>query len=261
MSIQNLIDRLAIIPSPDAAEIFKSLLDDDDLHHWKLYLMDAAYRQNTIRRESCFRHPALDQVLETLDGNRPTNIADLAALIFDFLTELARNIRDGNTNDWRQYWNWDQNSHRKWLKPMHEDHCRDRLLSDLRSRFGPLGIDAAPEGRYADDKRSDIRISYGGFNVPVEIKKSNHRNLWSAIRSQLIAKYTRDPGAGGYGVYLVFWFGKEQEHCQSPESGPRPGSAAELEKRLRDTLSSEEACMIRICVIDVAVSSERRQGI
>ena len=142
---------------------------------------------------------------------------------------------------------------------MHEDHCRDRLLSDLQTRVEPFGIDAAPEGRYADERRSDIRVSYGGFNVPVEIKKSNHRNLWSAIRNQLIAKYTRDPGTGGYGIYLVFWFGKE--HCQSPESGPRPGSAAELEKRLRDTLSPEEARMIGICVIDVAGPPERRQGI
>ena len=86
--------------------------------------------------------------------------------------------------------------------------------------------------------------------MPVEIKKSDHRNLWSAIRNQLIKKYTRDPGAGGHGIYVVFWFGKE--HCQSPESGTRPGSAAELEERLRDTLSPEETRKIRICVIDVA---------
>ena len=249
--IHNLINRLAIIPSSDAAEIFESLLDDDDLNHWKIYLMDAAYRQNTVRRESCFHHPVVDQVLETLDGNRPANVADLAALTFDFLTELARTIRDGNTNDWRQYWNLDQNSHRKRLKPMHEDHCRDRLLSDLQARTGPLGIDATPEGRYADEKRSDIRVSYGGFNVPVEIKKSDHRNLWSAIRNQLTEKYTR--GAGGYGIYLVFWFGKE--NCQPPESGPRPSSAAELEKRLLATLSPEEARMIGICVIDVSGTS------
>ena len=51
----------------------------------------------------------------------------------------------------------------------------------------------------------------------VEIKKSIHRNLWSAIRNQLIAKYTRDPTAGGCGIYLVFWFGKGL--CQPPESG------------------------------------------
>ena len=96
------------------------------------------------------------------------------------------------------------------------------------------------------------RVSSGSFNVPVEIKKSTHRDLWSAIRNQLVAKYTRDPDAGGHGIYVVFWFGKD--YCQPPESGSRPGSAAELGKRLRDTLSPEEARMIGICVIDVTES-------
>ncbi len=247
--IYKFIDRLVSIPSLAAAEALKSLSGDDALRSWKPYLVGAMDRQNTIRREAGFHHPDVDQVQKTLDRGNPANVADLAALTFDFLTEISWNIRDGSTSDWRQYWNWDRKSHRRCLGPMHEDHCRDRLLSDLRSRVGPLGIDAAPEGRYADEKRSDIRVSCDGFNVPVEIKKSNHRNLWSAIRNQLIAKYTRDPGASGHGIYLVFWFGKDC--CQPPKSGSRPGSAAELEKHLRDTLSAEEARMIRVCVIDV----------
>ena len=251
--IYEFINRLAILPSSDAAQALESLSDDDALRSWKPYLVRAMDRQKTMCREAGFRHSDVEQVLRTLENDRPANVADLATLTFDFLTELVRTIRDGNTNDWRQYWNPDQNSHRRPSKPMHEDHCRDRLLSDLQTRVEPLGIDAAPEGRYADERRSDIRVSYGGFNVPVEIKKSDHRNLWSAIRNQLIAKYTRDPGTGGYGIYLVFWFGKER--CQSPESGPRPSSAAELEKRLRDTLSPEEARMIGICVIDVSGTS------
>ena len=257
--IDEFINRLAILPSSDAAQALESLSDDDTLRSWKPYLVRAMDRQKTVRREAGFLHSDVEQVLRTLENNRPANVADLAALTFGFLTELARTIRDGNTNDWRQYWHLSQDSHRRPLKPKHEDECRDQLLSDLQSRIMPLGIDATLEGSYADGKRSDIRVSYGGFNVPVEIKKSNHRNLWSAIRSQLIAKYTRDPGAGEYGIYLVFWFGKE--HCQSPESGPRPGSAGELETRLRDTLSPEEARMIKICVIDVAGPSERRQDI
>ena len=251
--IREFINKLAIVPSSDATRALESLSDDDALRSWKPYLVDALDRQNSVRREAGFHHPDVAQVLRTLDDNSPANVADLSALTFDFLSEISRTIRDGSTSDWRQYWHWDQSSHRQRLKPMHEDHCRDRLLSDLRSRFGPLGIDAVPEGRYADEKRSDIRVSYGDFNVPVEIKRSDHQNLWSAIRNQLIAKYTRDPGAGGYGIYLVFWFGKE--HCQSPESGSRPGSAGELERRLRDTLSPEEARMIRICVIDVVGAS------
>ena len=246
--VHKLIGRLVSIPSLAAAKALKSLSIDDALRSWKSYLVDAIDRQNTIRREADFRHLDVDPVQKTLDRGNPANVADLAALTFDLLIEVARNIRDGNTNDWRQYWHWDQ--HRQRSNPMHEDHCRDRLLSDLQSRIGQLGIDAAPEGRYADEKRSDIRISCSGCNVPVEIKKSDHRDLWSAIRNQLIAKYTRDPNAGGHGIYVVFWFGRSC--CQSPESGARPGSAAELEKRLRDTLSPEEARMIRICVIDVA---------
>ena len=99
-------------------------------------------------------------------------------------------------------------------------------------------------------KRSDIQVRYGRFNIPVEIKKSSSGNLWSAIHNQLIAKYTRDPGAGGYGIYLVFWFGRE--HCRTPESGVRPHNAAELEGCLRGTLSPEEARLLSICVIDVA---------
>ena len=72
-----------------------------------------------------------------------------------------------------------------------------RLLSDLQKRIERVGIDAQPEGVYAEDKRSDIRVSFDGFNVPVEIKRSCHNDLWTAVHAQLIAKYTRDPGAGG----------------------------------------------------------------
>ena len=54
---------------------------------------------------------------------------------------------------------------------------------------------ARPEGHYAESKRADIRVFHGGFNVSVEIKKSSHQDLWSAIRNQLIAKYTRDPAS------------------------------------------------------------------
>ena len=68
----------------------------------------------------------------------------------------------------------------------------------------------------------------------------------------MIANCIRDPGAAGYGVYLVFWLGNEPKSCQMPESRPRPKSAAALEERLRETLSPEEARRISVRVIDVA---------
>ena len=250
------IGRLAADPSRSAADILESLATDVHLIPWQPDLNHAVHRQNELRRESCFRHGDIRQVIQVLDNRRPANAADLAALTTEYLRDISRNIRDGNTSDWKQYWNVDRYNRAERPKP--EDACRDAILSDLKDRLKPLNIDAQPEGRYADDKRSDIRVSFGKFNVPVEIKKSCHRDLWSAIRRQLIAKYTRDPGAHGYGIYLVFWFGNT-EHCRpTPGDKPPPKSAAQLDERLRDTLSEEEKRKISICVIDVAKSDIQR---
>ncbi len=88
------------------------------------------------------------------------------------------------------------------------------------------------------------------INIPIEIKKSMHRELWSAIRNQLVRKYTRDPGSEGYGVYVVLWFGVQD--VPTPPSGLRPQNALELRERLRDGLEADERLKISIVVIDVA---------
>ena len=246
--VRVLIETLGMRSDDEAVSALEDVASDPRMVAWHATVRRVLQEQQVIRRDACYRHPGVEPTIRTLESGPPANPADLAALSFDLLAEIALNIRDGSTNDWRQYWNVDR-SEQSW-EPRHEDDCRDALLSDFQARMRPLGVDAAPEGRYADEKRSDIRVSCGGFNVPVEIKKSSHRDLWSAIRSQLIAKYTRDPGAAGYGIYLVFWLGRDR--CQAPESGSRPTSAAELEKRLHGTLSPEEARLISICVINVA---------
>ena len=248
--VSGLINRLVSLPSPDATTALESLSSDNSLRPWRFNIVNAASQQNTIRREASFRHKDVDQVLQVLDNRTPANAADLAALTTDILSDMAKQIRDGNTSDWRQYWT----PSKKPVTPEHEDFCRDALLSDLRLKLEPLKvhvrIDAQREGPYADDKRSDIRVSYCDFNVPVEIKKSTHRDLWRAIREQLIAQYTRDPDTDGYGIYLVFWFGAEG--CPMSPSGKRPISAHELQERLLDTLSADEKFKISICVIDVS---------
>ena len=214
------INRLASDPSRGAAEILESLATDDNLIPWRPDINYAIDRQNDLRRETSFRHANIKQVIQVLEERRPANAADLAALTTEYLRDISRNIRDGNTSDWKQYWNVDLH-YGHVQRPRPEGECRNALLSDLQDRLKQLDIDAQPEGRYADDKRSDIRVSCGNFNVPIEVKKSCHRDLWSAVRRQLIAKYTRDPGADGYGIYLVFWFGIT-EHCRpTPGENPR----------------------------------------
>ena len=249
--VSTLVGHLESLPGQEATVMLDSLLEDIGLQPWKNTLQRAKYEQGAVRREASFKHPRIAQVSATLNNQTPANVGDLSALVLYILKDMAEGIRNGNTDDYRQFWN--ESSYRQLDRPKHEDSCRDTLLSDLQRRLSPLEIDAQPEGQYADDKRSDIRVSFAGANgfaVPVEIKKNTHVNLWRALHEQLIAKYTRDPQASGFGIYLVFWFGADI--TQLPPSGQRPRNAQELENRLRSSLSFDEKLKISVCVIDVS---------
>jgi hypothetical protein len=255
--ISNLINKLSMMSSDSATKAINGLIKEEKLSKWHVTLQGALYQQQANKREAEFSHPDIKQVSRTINNHAPANVADLAALVFQHIRDLATQIRNSDTDDYKQYWNMDYKNHNHiFIKRKHEDICRDAFLSDLKERLSILGVDAIPEGHYADDKRADIRVSYGGtggFNVPIEIKCNDHKNIWYAIHEQLIAKYTRDPGAHGYGIYLVFWFGAEKT-TPAPE-GPRPKTPKELEARLKERLNSkEEHQQISICVIDCSVA-------
>ena len=249
--VRGFIDALGGNPSEAARQQLGHLLALPQLAPWHDRLQHAAHTQRIARRKASFRHLGAADVCRTLANREPANAADLAALTYGHLRDLARKIRDGSTNDYRQYWSYDASG--KPERPKPENDCRDILLSDLMDRLGRLGVDAIKECYYAEDKRADIRASSGGttgFNVPIEIKKDSHSDLWRAIREQLIERYTRDPGADGFGIYLVFWFGGEG--MPLPQEGKKPRNATELEQRLHSMLTREEARHITVCVIDCA---------
>ena len=250
--IKRLIHRLGADPSAQTTHQIAALLRDPHLESWWPNLQYAQQSQRIVYREASYRHPSPTQVQETLRLGRPANVADLAALLGETLRDLAREIRDGNVDGYKQFWNLDP--HARPTEPRVEDACRDTLLERLRDRLRILGIDAQPEGHYADDKRADIRISFGGaagFNVPVEIKRDRHPDMWRAMHDQLIPQYTRDPGAAGYGIYLVFWFGGAGMPGR-PGDGMRPTTACELEHQLCVMLDNAERPLIQVCVFDVA---------
>ena len=246
----DLIAALGGDPSAAATEALEALSRVSDVEPWEPAITDARERQARKRREREYRHGNIGQVVETLDNRSPANVGDLAALVFDQLRDLSLNIRDGSTSDWRQYWNVDR--HNRPTDPKPENACRDAVLSDLKERLGRLGIAAQPEGVYANDKRSDIRVSFDRFDVPVEIKRSCNPDVWAAVRSQLITKYTREPRAAGHGIYLVFWFG-DTEKCRPTKcSGWTPETAENVKWRILESLDDRERRLISVCVVDVS---------
>ena len=245
--VDRLILRLVSLAGDDAALALDALVDNEALSKWRFLLERVRDQQRVIHRDTSYHHPDLEQVRQTLSNSVPANAGDLAALLMDQLDALANRTRECNTDDWRQYWN--EEAYGRPESPKIEEHCRDALLSDLRKEL-PAGVIAEPEVEYANDKRADIGVFYGGFNVPVEIKRDQDPRLWSALRDQLIARCASGSATGEHGVYLVFWF-SDGKITPSPQ-GRRPTSPAELRQRLEEQLTESELRRIAVRVIDVS---------
>lgn len=239
--IGGLISALSSNPSDDAVQVLQELRQRQDLKHWHDALDRALYDQRVTRRKALFKPASVAAVCATLANLKPANAADLWALTVDHLVHLIDKIRNGSSNGYGQYWAGEV--------PNSEDVCRDALLFALESRLEPLGIAAEREGHYADAKRADIKVIAGSLHIPIEIKREMHRDLWKAIREQLVVKYGRDSASEGYGIYLVFWFGGESMPVAG-DGGTKPKSPQELKKRLAATVPSALQRKIAILVVD-----------
>lgn len=239
--VAGLISALAGNPDDAALQALTALQQRQDMKDWADSLSRALYDQRITRRKALFRPASVAQVCATLANLKPANAADLWALTVDHLKQLAREIRDGNTNDYRQYWAGEF--------PKIEDDCRDTLLSDLRRHLAPVGVIAEPEGRYADEKRADIKVMAAPNHIPIEIKRETHPDVWKTIREQLIAKYGREPASEGYAIFMVFWFTGNLKAAPT-DGGAKPKTPQELQQRLAATVPEELRHKIAVLVVD-----------
>ena len=246
----NLINALAANPEPEAFRALDSLAMQGSLGHLSARLKQEVERHRMRFPTSAFVHPDLVEVIRFLENQQPANAADLMAVTADLIDQLADRIRNEDTSDWRQYWqvNTEGSGNSGW-QPLKENSCRDQFLSDLRLTLPPE-IKADKEALYVNDMRSDIRVTFQDFEIPIEAKRSKATDMYTAIDDQLILKYTRSPGARGCGIYLVFWFGKE--YCKVPPVGPKPKSPEELQAQLESSLTQDKASKILVRVIDVS---------
>ena len=245
--LARVVNELASRPCSSASAALEALAENPDLASWRGTLSAARAAQAMLQRDAEYRIPTLQETCQSLGGGRPANPCDLSALVVDKIEEIARRIGTTNSNEWRQYWNEDP--YGKPIKPKAEESCRDALLTTLRASLKGLA-DIEPEGQQVYGTRADLVITSGSFKIAVEAKKNSQDELWSAINDQLIPKYTLDPASGGYGIYLVFWFGEE---CQKKRSdGVTPATPQELAGLLRESLKEDRGRKIEICVVDIS---------
>ena len=247
--VRALINRLRALATPEAEQEIERLLGLPALHKLKTLLEATRHDLKQRRRENEFRFLSPAEVAQVLANQTPASIADLVALALDVLGDIGRDIRQNNDDGVRTFWNVEN---KQKTGQREENLCRDVLLTRLRVRLGPLGIDCQPEGDYANDKRADLRLSFQNrFELPIEIKKDSNPSLWNALREQLIGQYTIAPHAFGYGIYLVLWFGGGGMPG-TKDGGKKPRSQEELRSRLEAQLDPLERQRILVRVLDVS---------
>lgn len=255
--IHALVNGLARDPSDDATVVLAHLQSLGNLGQWQNELAHARALQTRTRRDAEFRTPQFDDVVAALTGGRPGNVADLHALVTEQLLQVKNEIERGQENGWKMFWNTDGYGRLPGKpKPKGENEDRDTLLIWLRPVLAKSEVLAEKEGPYANDTRTDIKCTYREWNIPVEVKRQDHRELWSAPISQLHERYTRDPGAQGRGIYLVLWFGSALTVHRHPKGVTRPGTPDDLVAQLNDLLPDGVRALTSVMVIDVSPRSE-----
>ncbi|MCH7692857.1 MAG: hypothetical protein IID50_05375 [Proteobacteria bacterium] len=250
-SIRGLIDALAGLATEEAAKAFETLIADPALHEWHHHLRHSQAIQAKNLRDTQFKRPSAQDVCTLLGGGAPAGMEDFQVLAVDILDDIAADIRGNNANMWKSFWT--HAGRGKLDKPKIENDSRDAMLPWIRPYLSARGITIEPEGAAADQKRVDIRLTSAGTGtLPIEVKRNQNDELWTAMRDQLLERYTDDPSTGGYGIYLVIWSGKGGNGCKSPpkELGiDTPKTAMELQAAL-EAIKPDPRFVVR--VIDVS---------
>lgn len=248
-TIHSLIEKLSGMTDMAAGVVLKGLISQQALKLWRDYLLHAFAIQQQNCREAAFQPLTVKQVIETIKGGKPANLPDLKEIVLDHLRTLRDEFRNGPLDGYKDFWNLDSYGRAKDAIP--ENDCRDRLLGRLTHVLLQQGIQAEPEGHFAEDKRADIKVMFSSMVLPVEIKRHYHKDVWTAPTEQLHKLYSRDPGAAGHGIYLVFWFGVDFKKVPNPPSNIKsPASAAEMEEEIKKTIPGEISNSVEVIVFD-----------
>lgn len=252
MYLRGLANVMSTQPESPAGEALARLLGCQELFSYHPWIRSRLTEQREVNRQSRYEEPTWEAVCKVMRGGAPANIEDLKALFLYKLSDAAQDIRHSNLDKYLVYWSEGKSGLRA---PRDEEYCRDRLAEYLRDRLEPIHLWVEPEGHMAADKRADmVVLGPNSLKLPVEVKRDRHKELWIAAKNQLERLYTRDPHAGGYGVYLVFYFGTGRgcTITPHPEGALLTESPEELEKALNASIPTEHRDRITCTVIDVS---------
>jgi hypothetical protein len=244
--IRTMITRIGNDVSGEAVSALAALRNaPPDGYTTALRIVAAEQRQK--QADESYTSPSLDEIKAVLAAGPPGSVDDLRAIIIDEIDELAKRLRGSSEDEINLFWTDD-------AKPRTENECRDRVVITLRGHLQPLSIYPATEADMPQGKRADIVFQHGPLLLPVEAKRQQHPDIWTAIDEQLERFYSGHWQAEGQGLFLVFWFGPHYTIKAPPDGGLKPTSAAELQRAL-DAHRAVKSGRVVVIVLDLSRST------
>lgn len=243
--LRGCIDRLSGDLSDAATASFLRLISSSD-DEYTAPLKSAFASHQRSRVESRFEAPNLDQLRAALLDERPESNEDLLISFTAALNALQARL-SGDAAGTVDLFYADGG------RPKTENECRNVLISLMADL--PHDIVLLPEDQMPQNTRADLGVRCDRLLVPVEAKGQWNRQLWTAISDQLDAFYTRDHRAGGYGLYLVFWFGRQSWPGRSIKRAPLQNdpvrSAQDLEHQLSALIPPGRRDQLKVVVLNL----------
>jgi hypothetical protein len=248
-TLQRLIAQLGESEDSNTLTELRRLQQLPELEKIHYLLEHAAYDVQIRVREKSFEFQIPQSLIKVLNNREPVDATDLQQLLVEHLDDFAALIQRDNANIYTRFWDT-----YKVRRPKDENDCRNIILSELKNRLTPHGVECAPEAQYVNSKRADIRASFSNkFSVPIEFKCDWNQDIWTGLRDQLINKYSIENDANGLGIYVVLWFGKHSRGKipKTLDGSPTPQTPKEIEGHLLSLLNPEERQRILVRVINL----------
>lgn len=240
------INELANDLSDEGTNTLKRLIDEVDpstrIYKHSKHIFSEHLRS---KAEAEMSEVSFDNVKSILFNYSPLSPRDLQSVLLDQLSDLQRRLKGSATDDYKVFWKEDL--------PQTENYCRNRIIPFIEPYLSPLGIRMHVESQMPNVKRCDFLNTCENMDLPVEIKGQWHKDLWTAAITQL-EDYSNAYRAGGYGIYLVLWFGliPGSKSPRRHPSGLVPNTSEELYDLLIDSYKEKVSERTRIFVLDVS---------
>lgn len=193
-----------------------------------------------------FEPPTPQEIVSRLDADTVVTVEGLRQLVLQELQHFQRAIDGGEFNSVDRFYEKNER--------LGEERCTEIIAERLNLRLEPQGITVTLEHQLRNSNRSDFTVTKmisGRRRLLVtEVKGQWHKDLYTAASAQLHERYSIHPDAEQQGIFLVVWFGEDEDVAGRKRHGV--GSARELKSSIEAKLPKELSGLIDVFVLDVS---------